>query len=76
MNHTMIDREITAFEALYHLIETDYEEIRKNYIDTGILQSKTGLLLQNRTKGAGHGSTSRAFYLRPEFMKRYVPLNL
>jgi len=76
MNPTMIDREITAFEALYHLIETDYEEIRKNYIDTGILQSKTGLLLQNRTKGAGHGSTSRAFYLRPEFMKRYVPLNL
>ena len=54
-----------VFGELYDALETDYNEIRKNYMETGILTSKTGDLLQNRTKGAGHGSTSRAFYLRP-----------
>ena len=53
------------FGELYDALETDYNEIRKNYIESGILTSKTGDLLQNRTKGPGHGSTSRAFYLRP-----------
>jgi len=58
----------------YPIIESDYNEIRTNFIENGILRSKNGILLQNRTKGAGHGSTSRAFYLRPQFMKRFVPL--
>ena len=58
----------------YSIIESDYNEIRMNFIENGILRSKNGSLLQNRTKGAGHGSTSRAFYLRPQFMKRFVPI--
>ena len=58
----------------YPIIESDYNEIRTNFIENGILRSKNGTLLQNRTKGTGHGSTSRAFYLRPLFMKRFVPL--
>ena len=75
MSPKIIDREIPTFTELYNRIEADYNEIRKNYIETGALHSETGILLQNRTKGAGHGSTSRAFYLRTEFMKRYVPLS-
>jgi len=65
---------VLAEHESYPIIESDYNEIRANFIENGILRSKNGTLLQNRTKGAGHGSTSRAFYLRPQFMKRFVPL--
>jgi hypothetical protein len=71
----IIDGDLVEFADLYKQMETDYTEIRKAYLETGILTSTTGTLLQNRTKGAGHGSTSRAFYLRPEFMKRCMSLN-
>jgi hypothetical protein len=76
MNPKIIDRNCTEFVDLYNTFESDYNKIRKNYIDNGILQSKTGTLLQNRTKGSGHGSTSRAFYLRQAFMKQCIPLSL
>jgi hypothetical protein len=72
----LIDKSSPEFAELYATVESDYNEIRKTYIENGGLHSNTGKLLQNRTKGAGHGSTSRAFYLRPEFMKRCVPLSL
>jgi DNA mismatch repair protein MutH len=75
MNPKIIDRGCAEFADLYNTIESDYNQIRKNYIENGILQSETGTLLQNRTKGAGHGSTSRAFYLRPAFMKMCIPLS-
>lgn len=63
------------YTELYKTLESDYNAIRRLYLDTGVLKSETGTLLQNRTKGAGHGTTSRAFYLRPAFMKQYVPLS-
>ena len=75
MNPKIINRGCTEFAELYSTLESDYNQIRKDYIDSGVLQSATGKLLQNRTKGAGHGSTSRAFYLRPAFMKQCVPLS-
>lgn len=75
MNPKLIDKESSEFEELYNILESDYNEIRKRYVETGELKSEIGKLLQNRTKGAGHGSTSRAFYVRPEFMKQYVPLS-
>ena len=71
---TIIDLSDPAYAELCAILENDYETIRKQYIETGVLESKTGNILQNRTKGAGHGSTSRAFYLRPEFAKIYVPM--
>lgn len=55
----------SEFCELYDTLENDYNLIRKNYKEHDILQSKIGDLLQTRTKGAGHGTTSRAFYLRP-----------
>lgn len=71
----IIDRENEKCRELYSVLEADYGEIRKQYLETGVLQSKTGKFLQNRTKGAGHGSTSRAYYLRPAFMKECIPLS-
>lgn len=62
------------FVDLYSVIEADYNQIRNEYIETDILRSVTGKVLQNRTKGKGHGSTSRAFYLRKAFMDACVPL--
>jgi hypothetical protein len=76
MSPRLIDKSSPEFAELYATVESDYNEIRKTFIENGGLHSNTGTLLQNRTKGAGHGSTSRAFYLRPEFMKRCVPLSL
>ena len=54
-------------------LRADYDAIRQGFIADGTLTSSTGTLLQNRTKGAGHGSTSRAFYLRTEFMQKVIP---
>jgi site-specific DNA-methyltransferase (adenine-specific) len=38
------------------------------------LTGKMGKYVQPRTKGAGHGSISRAFYARPDFLKQFVIL--
>jgi hypothetical protein len=58
---------------LYKILESDYHAIQKRYVEEDVLVSSTGTLLQNRTKGS-KGSTSRAFYLRTAFMKKYVLL--
>ena len=71
----VIDRSSNEFTELYATLESDYNTIRKTFVETQVLKSEIGTLLQNRTKGAA-GSTSRAFYLRPEFAKQYIPLNL
>lgn len=76
MSPKIIDRECAELAEVYNTLECDYNDIRKNYIENGILQSATGKFLQNRTKGAGHGSTSRAFYLRPAFMKQTILFSL
>jgi len=75
MTPRIVDREAGDFAELYTALEADYEEIRTEYLASGLLKSRMGKFLQNRTKGAGHGSTSRAFYLRPAFMKRCVRLS-
>jgi hypothetical protein len=69
---TLIELE-TAGELRAQLA-ADYELIRGQFLATGELTSSLGTLLQCRTKGAGHGSTSRAFYLRTRFMSEYVTL--
>ena len=76
MNPKVIDRSSADFAELYSTFEADYNAIRQNFLENGILESNTGTFLQNRTKGPGHGSSSRAFYLRPVFMKKYIPLSL
>jgi DNA mismatch repair protein MutH len=72
----IIERTSPEFANIYTIIDTDYKLIRANYIKSGRLESKIGTFLQTRTKGTGHGSTSRAFYLRPEFMKQCFTFTL
>ena len=48
-------------------VVSDYESIRTQIRERGIdsVTGDLGKLVQARTKGPGHGSTSRAFYARP-----------
>lgn len=60
----------------YNQVRSDYEEIR-DCIATGGFDSLTGrmgVLVQPRTKGAGHGSRSRAFYARKKFVAEMLGL--
>jgi DNA mismatch repair protein MutH len=62
--------------AIYRQVEQDYEAIREIIKTTGIdsLTGDTGKYVQARTKGPGHGSTSRAFYARASFVAHILNL--
>ena len=53
-------------------IKADYDRIRGKLIAQGFesLTGRDGKWIQARTKGAGHGSTSRAFYARTALVKK------
>lgn len=53
-------------------IKTDYDFIREKLIKEGFksLTGKDGKWIQARTKGAGHGSISRAFYARKVLVQK------
>ena len=55
-------------------IQEDYEFIRNKLINSGFesLTGRDGKWIQARTKGAGHGSTSRAFYARKCLIKEII----
>jgi DNA mismatch repair protein MutH len=57
---------------MYMQIKEDYDLVRKTIIKKGFsaLTGKMGVFVQPRTKGPGHGSTSRAFYARTSFLKK------
>lgn len=58
-------------------IEADYEFIRAKLIGQGFsaLTGKDGKWIQARTKGAGHGSISRAFYARRSLLTEIFKFN-
>jgi len=63
---------VCYMEAIHFTKDSPYfEQIKKDYIDiqTKPFSGNVGKYLQSRTKGKGHGTTSRAFYLRASFMK-------
>ena len=62
--------------AIYDLVKKDYELVREVVRRRGFeaLTGKMGVLVQPRTKGPGHGSTSRAFYARKGFVERMLGL--
>ena len=73
--------EVTSFDFLeddnlIKEIETDYEFIRNKLNTKGFsaLTGKDGKWIQARTKGAGHGSKSRAFYARKTLIKEIIKL--
>jgi len=55
---------------LYNQVKSDYELVRKIILEKGFeyLHGHLGKYVQPRTKGPGHGSTSRAFYARKNFL--------
>jgi hypothetical protein len=64
---------------LYNAVRADYEIVRECLNDPArgfpALTGKMGAYIQPRTKGAGHGSTSRAFYARPLFLAQFIDIN-
>ncbi len=61
---------------IYNQVRADYELVRETIRTKGFeaLTGKMGVLVQPRTKGAGHGSTSRAFYARTQFVSTILGL--
>lgn len=59
-------------DQLIQEIKADYDYIRNKLIKRGFksLTGKDGKWIQARTKGTGHGSTSRAFYARTALVKK------
>ncbi len=57
-------------------VEADYETVREQIRSRGIdsVTGDLGKLVQARTKGRGHGSTTRAFYARPRFVAHILNL--
>ena len=58
-------------------VRADYESIRRQVRSSGIdsVTGDLGKLVQARTKGRGHGSTTRAFYARPSFVAHILNLH-
>ena len=60
--------------AIYNQIKDDYNLVRETIRTKGFsaLNSRMGEYIQPRTKGRGHGSTSRAFYAKRPFLNEFV----
>jgi hypothetical protein len=70
---TLFDAADAANSELFSALATDYAAIQTEWNSKKELHSTTGVLLQTRTKGpGGKAKKTRAFYLRPAFMKKVV----
>ncbi len=75
---TSILHSITTFDLdkpeVYTQIKADYDLVRETIKTNGFsaLTGRMGVHIQPRTKGRGHGSTSRAFYARTSFLKKFI----
>jgi DNA mismatch repair protein MutH len=61
---------------VYAQVKADYDLVRETLHTKGFaaLTGKMGKLVQPRTKGAGHGTISRAFYARTQFVSHILGL--
>lgn len=68
--HSVAFVDLDKDQNLFDIVEQDYNEIRNCIINRGFeqLTGWMGEYVQPRTKGRGHGSTSRAFYARKQFL--------
>ncbi len=64
-------------QNIYNIVKSDYDLIRNTIVYRGFqyLTGYMGEFIQPRTKGAGHGSTSRAFYARTKFVAKILGLS-
>lgn len=71
--HGIYEFDLTDKE-LYEQIKEDYELVRRTIKEKGFnaLTGKIGVYIQPRTKGTGHGSTTRAFYARKNLLKKII----
>jgi DNA mismatch repair protein MutH len=62
---------------IYQLVKADYELVRECLRTRGFqaLTGAMGKLIQPRTKGPGHGSSTRAFYARTQFVAHIIGLS-
>jgi DNA mismatch repair protein MutH len=62
----------------YTQVKADYDLVRHTIKTKGFdaLTGRMGVLVQPRTKGTGHGSTSRAFYARTGFVAQILGVPL
>jgi DNA mismatch repair protein MutH len=74
--HSVVEFDLHG--ELYDAVKADYDLVRNTLLDPhkgfNALTGKMGYYIQPRTKGAGHGSTSRAFYARPRFLAKFIKL--
>jgi len=68
----VVSLDFSEDDNLIKEIKADYDFIRDKLITKGFkfLTGTDGKWIQARTKGAGHGSTSRAFYARTGLVKK------
>jgi len=71
---------VTGFDLsdgeMFRQVQADYDAIRAALKQRGVrgLTGSLGVLVQARTKGAGNGTESRAFYAREKFVARMAAL--
>ena len=74
--HSVVEFDLHG--KLYNAVKADYDLVRQTLLDPqegfDALTGKMGYYIQPRTKGAGHGSTTRAFYARPRFLKEFIKI--
>ena len=70
--------ELNLSNEMYEAVKADYDLVRNTLLDPNrgfhALTGKMGVYVQPRTKGAGHGSTSRAFYARTKFLAEFIKI--
>jgi hypothetical protein len=69
--------DFTSSEDIIMETAADYEFIRNKLKTEGFksLTGRDGKWIQARTKGSGHGSTSRAFYARKSLVRKIFELS-
>ena len=76
--HSVFEFDLKNDSEMYKIIENDYNIVRNTLLNNengfDLLTGKMGKYIQPRTKGRGHGSTSRAFYARTSFLKQLLNL--
>lgn len=76
--YDIVELDLDEGTPLYEAVKADYNTVRNALLDPArgfnSLTGKMGVYIQPRTKGAGHGSVSRAFYARPSFLAQFINL--